>query len=70
MNAGAGAWYNGKKKAGAVMYWPLAIGLLIMAVILFLATVTTSTAYRYKHPIAPLPEKPIDQQQTGPKQPQ
>ncbi|WP_255358707.1 YtzI protein [Geobacillus icigianus] len=52
------------------MYWPLAIGLLIMAVILFLATVTTSTAYRYKHPIAPLPEKPIDQQQTGPKQPQ
>ncbi|MGZ0086811.1 YtzI protein [Caldibacillus thermoamylovorans] len=52
------------------MYWTLAIGLLIMAVILFLAAVTTSTAYRYQHTIEPLPVKRIDQQQTGPKQPQ
>ncbi|WP_445612938.1 YtzI protein [Geobacillus sp. YF-1] len=52
------------------MYWTLAIGLLIMAVILFLAAVTTSTAYRYKHPIDPMSDKRIDQQQTGPKQPQ
>ncbi|NNV07342.1 YtzI protein [Geobacillus sp. MMMUD3] len=60
----------GRKKTGAVMCWTLAICLLIMAVILFLAAVTTSTAYRYKHTIDPLPEKRIAQQQTGPKQPQ
>lgn len=51
------------------MYWTLAISLIIAAVILAAAVVTTSKAYGYKHTVDPLPEEQDDKQQAGPKQP-
>ena len=59
-----------RKKAGIIMYWTLVICLIIVAVILTLAVVTTSKAYGYKHTVDPLPEERDDKQQAGPKQPQ
>ncbi|QIZ69099.1 YtzI protein [Geobacillus subterraneus] len=53
-----------------MMYWTLVICLIIVAIVLLLAVVTTSKAYGYKHTVDPLPEERGDKQQTGPKQPQ
>ncbi|NNU85243.1 YtzI protein [Geobacillus sp. BMUD] len=53
-----------------MMYWTLAICLIIAAVVLALAVITTSKAYAYKHTIDPLPNERGSEQQAGPKQPQ
>jgi hypothetical protein len=59
-----------RKKAGVMMYWTLIVCLIIAAVVLALAVVTTSKAYAYKHTVDPLPNERGGEQQAGPKQPQ
>jgi hypothetical protein len=49
--------YNGKKKGESAMYLTLAVSLIIVALILALAVITTSKAYEYKHTIDPPPEE-------------
>ncbi|MED4923609.1 YtzI protein [Anoxybacillus geothermalis] len=51
------------------MYWTLAVCLIIAAVILAAAVVTTSKAYKYEHTVDPLPGEQDGKQQAGPKQP-
>ncbi|WP_082816485.1 YtzI protein [Geobacillus thermoleovorans] len=53
-----------------MMYWTLVVCLIIAAVVLALAVVTTSKAYTYKHTVDPLPNERGSEQQAGPKQPQ
>ncbi|WP_231578584.1 YtzI protein [Geobacillus kaustophilus] len=59
-----------RKKGAAMMYWTLAVCLIIAAVVLALAVATTSKAYAHKHTVDPLPEERGSGQQAGPKQPQ
>jgi uncharacterized membrane protein YidH (DUF202 family) len=49
--------YNEKKKGESAMYLTLAVSLIIVALILALAVITTSKAYEYKHTIDPSPEE-------------
>ncbi|KZE96751.1 YtzI protein [Anoxybacillus geothermalis] len=51
-----------------MMYWTLIVCLIIAAVVLALAVVTTSKAYAYKHTVDPLPNERGGEQQAGPKQ--
>ncbi|ADU95336.1 hypothetical protein GYMC52_2971 [Geobacillus sp. Y412MC52] len=59
-----------RKKVGLIMYWTLAVCLIIAAAVLALAVITTSKAYAYKHTVDPLPNERGGEQQAGPKQPQ
>ncbi|OPX01783.1 hypothetical protein B1A75_15145 [Geobacillus sp. LEMMY01] len=59
-----------RKKAGVIMYWTLVVCLIIAAVVLALAVITTSKAYTYKHTVDPLPKERGSEQQAVPKQPQ
>jgi len=49
--------YNEKKNGESVMYLTLAVLLIIVALILALAVITTSKANEYKHTIDPPPEE-------------
>ncbi|WP_128578025.1 YtzI protein [Geobacillus sp. JS12] len=53
-----------------MMYWTLIVCLIIAAVVLVLAVVTTSKAYAYKHTVDPHPNEHGGEQQADPKQPQ
>ncbi|AKM20139.1 YtzI protein [Geobacillus stearothermophilus] len=50
-----------------MMYWTLVVCLIIAAVVLALAVVTTSKAYAYKHTVDPHPNEHGSEQQAGPK---